>query len=340
MKVSRIILGILFILVIAATIFYWPKPRIWLAPVDETWTLLAVGDIQLSRECAIKIKQEGPLYPFEKIKDLTQSTNLTVGNLESPFFDGQANTDPNTMIFGAEKEALEGVKDAGFDVLNLANNHFSNQGREGMNTTFDVLAGNDIGYFGAGTNFTAARQAQIKEVKNFKVAFLGYTDPGVLPSDSAATNSTPGVAVMDVEQAKLDIAAAKSQADIIIVSMHAGYEYPPNPNKRQIEFAYAAIDAGADVVLGHHPHVVQAIEDYKGKKIFYSLGNFVFDQAWSNETKQGLVVRLTFDGKDLSKTDLVPIKIENWCQPRVLSEDDPEYQSILNRIQMASEKLN
>ena len=321
MKALRVILAIIFALTVLATVFYWPKPQTWLGPVDKTWTMLAVGDIQLGREVAVKINQFGANYPFENIIDVTKSANLTIGNLESPFTAGKSNTDPNTMIFGAELKSVEGLKNAGFDALNLANNHFANQRQSGMDLTFDILNKNDIGYFGT------ANQPLIKTIKDVKIAFLGYTE------------ATSGVAVMDVEQAKLDIAAAKTQADLIIVSMHSGYEYTPYTNNHQIEFARAAIDAGADIIIGHHPHVVQAIEDYNGKKIFYSLGNFIFDQPWSIETKQGLMVKLTFDGKNLAKTDLIPIKIENWCQPRVLSPDELEYNRILNRFQTASEKL-
>lgn len=316
MKVLRLILAIIFVLMIIATILYWPKPVTWHAPPDRTWTILAVGDIMMSREVSVKINQFGPDYPFTNISDMTKSTNLTVGNLEAPFTAGQSDTDPNTMIFGAELKSVQGLKNAGFDLVNLANNHFGNQGKEGMDLTFKTLNENNIDYFGT------TSQPLIKTIKDVRIAFLGYTEP-----------------IMKIEQLKTDIAAAKTQADIIIVSMHAGYEYTPYANTRQIEFAHAAVDAGADIVIGHHPHVVQGIEDYKGKKIFYSLGNFVFDQPWSKETKQGLMVKLTFDGKKLIKTDLIPIKIENWCQPRVLASDEPEYNSILKRIQTASERL-
>lgn len=332
-------MGLIFALMIVAVFLYWPKPQVWPAPPDKNWTMLAVGDVMLSREVSVKINQNGLDFPFANIKDVTNSTNLTVGNLESPFTSGKSITDQNSMIFGAELKSITGLKNAGFDALNLANNHFFNQGQEGMNLTFNILNTNSIGYFGAGADFNSAHQPLIKKVKDIKIAFLGYSDKDVLPANATATTATPGVAVAGLEQVKIDIAGAKTKADVIIVSMHSGYEYTPYANQRQIEFAHAAVDAGADIIIGHHPHVVQAIEDYKGKKIFYSLGNFVFDQPWSTETKQGLMVKFYFDGKNLTKTDLIPIKIENWVQPRVLLSSEPEYQTILNRIQMASEKL-
>lgn len=338
MKFLRLILATLFILMVVIVIFIVSSHQ-KISLNDRTWTLLAVGDIQLSREVGVKIDKYGADYPFEKTIDVTEDADITIGNLESPLTSGKSNPDPNSMVFGAEIKSIDGLKNAGFDLLNLANNHFSNQGQAGMNLTFETLNDNNIAYFGAGYNNLEAHQAKILTVDNIKIAFLGYTDKDVLPSGSIATATTPGVAVMDKEEIKKDIAVAKTQANVIIVSMHSGHEYTPNPNGHQIDFARTAIDSGADVVIGHHPHVVQAIEDYKGKKIFYSLGNFIFDQPWSTETKQGLMVKLTFDGKNLTKTELIPIKIENWSQPRILASDEPEYQAILNRIQTASEKL-
>jgi len=345
MKILRIVLGLLFITIIATTIIFTIKSekQISIPPVqvknDRVWSLTAVGDIMLSRQVAAQIDEFGSTYPFENIAKSTESTNLTVGNLESPFTTNEVNTKSGSMVFGAGIKSVEGLKMAGFDLVNLANNHFSNQGQEGMNLTFDTLNQNNIDYFGAGTNFQAAHTPLIKDVNRVKIAFLGYSDSDVLPGNSIAKETLSGLAVMDINQAKIDIEKAKTMADMVIVSMHSGTEYTPNPNSRQIEFAHAAIDSGADLVLGHHPHVVQAIEDYKGKKIFYSLGNFVFDQAWSNETMQGLMVKLTFNNTKLTNTELIPIKIENWCQPRVLLPTEPEYDSILNRINTASENL-
>jgi len=332
---------IILLLVIGLVIIFLmhQKQKITTQNKSQIWTLLAIGDIQLSREVGAKINQFGVDYPFQRITNLTQAADLTIGNLESPLTDGRSNADPNSMIFGAEIKSVEGLKNAGFDVLNLANNHFANQGQTGMDLTFQTLNQQGISYFGAGYNFDNAHHAQIKTIGKIKIALLGYTDSDVLPTNSNATAAKPGVAAMDIEQVKIDIAKAKTQADLVVVSMHSGYEYTPNPNRRQIEFAHSAVTSGADLVIGHHPHVVQAIEDYKGKKIFYSLGNFIFDQPWSAETKQGLAVKLTFNGAALAKTELIPVKIENWCQPRVLAQDEPEYQTVLNRIQTATTKL-
>ena len=119
-------------------------------------------------------------------------------------------------------------------------------------------------------------------------------------------------------------------SDVVIVSIHAGVEYTRKPTQEQVDFAHLAIDSGADVVIGHHPHWIQTIEIYKNKPIFYSLGNFVFDQEWSLDTKEGLIVQLTFNSSQLTKAELVPVIIENFCCPRIA--DDEEKTAILNKI--------
>lgn len=345
-----IILMLSILIVITSIIIFLPEPKFEaMEPLKkqpspskaaQIWTLTAVGDIQLSRQVATKINQNGPDFPFDKIKDTIIGSDIIFGNLESPFTTKEANTNPSTMIFGAEIKTTTGLKNAGFNLVNLANNHFSNQGQSGIDLTFKTLTDNNIDYFGAGTNFDNAHKPLIKEVNDIKIAFLGYTDKDVLPANSIPNTDTPGVAVMDITQAKIDIVQAKSEADMVIISMHSGTEYTPNPNQKQIEFAHAAVDNGADLVLGHHPHVVQAIEEYKGKKIFYSLGNFIFDQAWSKETQEGLMVKLTFANTSITNTELMPIKIDNWCQPRLLETTEPAYTDILDRISTASNKLN
>lgn len=347
---KTIIITLSILIIVVSAIIFWPKPKFdQMEPIQQhpniskdaqIWSLTAVGDIQLSRQVATKINQNGVDFPFDKIKDITKNSDITIGNLESPFTTNKANTNPNTMIFGAETKTAQGLKNAGFNLLNLANNHFSNQGQNGMDLTFKTLIDNNIDYFGAGTDFNNAHKPIVKKVGDIKIAFLGYTDQDVLPANSIPTIDKPGVAVMDITQAQTDIINAKTEAELVIISMHSGTEYTPNPNQKQIDFARAAIDSGADLVLGHHPHVVQAIEDYKGKKIFYSLGNFIFDQAWSKETQEGLMVKLTFANTSITNTELMPIKIENWCQPRLLESTEPAYGNILDRISTASNKLN
>jgi len=302
----------------------------------ESWSMIAVGDIMLSRHVDQKMAQNGYSYPFEKIKDYLKNADLTIANLESPFKEGLSPREG--MVFGANKKAIEGLKLAEFDLINLANNHFGNQGENGAELTFNWLKENGFSYIGAGKTDSEAHTPVIKEIKGQKIAFLGYTDTDVIPTSYIALDSRAGVAAMDINRLKEDIFKVKEKVDLVIISMHSGTEYTPSPNERQKEFAHAAIEAGADMVTGHHPHVVQAIEFYNNKFIFYSLGNFIFDQMWSTETRQGIILKLSFTFGRLTDTEILPIKIDDFSQPHFLEEKE-EQETILKRIFEASEKL-
>jgi poly-gamma-glutamate synthesis protein (capsule biosynthesis protein) len=240
------------------------------------------------------------------------------------------------------------LKIAGFDILNLANNHFGNQGRPGMLYTYDHLTANGIGYVGAGRNDTEAHGAKTLEVDGYKLAFLGYND--VEPVAYTAKPDTPGLAWATDDKVRAGVAAAAAASDFVVVNVHWGNEYTPDPTDRQRALARLMVDAGADVVIGHHPHVVQATEFYRGAFIAYSLGNFVFDQMWSVETQQGLIAELSLipvtggatDGVparnlELIATDLTPVRIYNYNQPDFV--DAAERNEILKRVFEASARL-
>ena len=299
-------------------------------------TILAVGDIMLSRDVDTKMDQFGRLYPFENTVELTKNADFSIANLESPFRDGVSVPEP--MVFGAEKASVEGLVAGGFDAVNLANNHFGNQDQKGMITTFNTLKDKKIDYFGAGLNNVDAAKPLIEDINGRKIAFLGYTDIDVIPNSYIANQNSSGVNIMNIDNLKTDLKNARKKADFVIVSMHAGYEYTNSPSQRQRDFAHAAIDSGADLVIGHHPHVVQGVEFYKGKFIDYSLGNFIFDQPWSTETQQGLVAKFSLTFNHITKIELTPIHIYNWSQPKVIT-DQTEFEAIFSRIFAGSSRL-
>ena len=293
------------------TIIPVSKPK----PTPKKWSLLAVGDVMLGRQIDAKIQAKGSDFPFLETASTLKQADITFGNLESPFSEDGAIHSDDTMNLKTTSDNIESLKYAGFNVLNLANNHFDNGGQAGESLTMTILKDNNIGFIGAGNNFQAAHTVFIKTIGNLKIAFLGYTDRDVLSAQAIATNDRPGVAVMDSDQLINDINAAKQQADVIIISMHSGTEYALEPNARQIEFAHTAIDNGADMVIGTHPHVVQTIETYKDKPIFYSLGNFVFDQPWSEATKKGLAIKINFTDTKIDNIEEMPLTIQNLAQP-------------------------
>lgn len=288
------------------------------APPTEV-SLIAVGDIMLSRNVAAKMRRYGQDYPFLKVADYLKTGDLVFGNFELPITPGRL-IKSGEMIFRAEPGVEEVLKKFGFSILSLANNHTPNFGAKGLKDTFAYLKKAGINYVGAGENLAEAEAPVFIEKNGITFAFLAYNDADVVPKSYFATNKTPGTAFMDKARMTEAVKKAKERADFVIVSMHSGVEYVHEPNKSQKEFARAAIDAGAEMVIGHHPHVIQRAEKYKGKYIFYSLGNFVFDQMWSEPTKRGLMLKIMFAQGGVKNVEFMPVLIQDYAQPRIMEE--------------------
>lgn len=285
--------------------------------------LLFGGDVMLSRTVNAKMAAYNDYaWPFARIAELSSGADVTVFNLESPFLkDADYRVPSGSFMFKADPRALAGLQAAGADVLSLANNHMMNMGAKGLDDTLSILQAAGIGSVGAGRNEEEAHRGYLWAGKGWKVAFLSYAYP---EDNSVAKKERPGIANMDENNLREDIARWRSQADLVIVLMHAGIEYVSSPDKQQSAFARAAIDAGADAVIGHHPHWPQSWEIYRGKPIFYSLGNLVFDQMWSKETSRGLLARLTFNDNLSGRAQLLPIIIGDYGQAQLWPEAEDE----------------
>ncbi|HSV94721.1 MAG TPA: CapA family protein, partial [Spirochaetia bacterium] len=217
-------------------------------------TIVFTGDVMLGRSVNTRIqKYADPTWPFKNIASILSEADVSIINLESPFITGCRSTDKG-MIFCADPKSVFGLVFAGIDVATLANNHINNQGQKGIDETISILKNNNIIPIGLG-------KPVFNTVKKTKLAYLGFSD---FPQ------------IEDKEIIDQILEATKS-ADLIITSFHWGVEYQKNPTSRQIYLAHLAIDSGADIVVGHHPHWTQTEETYQGKPIFYSLGNLVFD---------------------------------------------------------------
>jgi len=302
---------------------------------DQKACFVVAGDLMPSRGVGQKLGQKGCEYVFGKIKKYFDSADFSIINLESPISDCPQLA-PDTMEFCASKQIVNCLNSQsdefslGIDVALLANNHMMNFKEKGLQDTLESLEAKGILHIGAGKDQNQANTPIFVEKKGIKFGLLNYTDRDVLDVDYAAQGSNPGVNPMDFDLLKKGIAQAKEKADFIIVFIHSGTEYIQGANKRQIEFAHKAIDSGADLVVGSHPHVVQNAEIYKGKYIFYSLGNFSFDQMWSQDTRNGLVAKFCFDAKELENIELVPIQINDYSQPNFVLGDTAK--NILNRL--------
>lgn len=309
-------------------------------------TFLAVGDMMISRGVARAIDRAGsPLAPFKKMESIFRSTDFNFGNLECPI-SGRDTAVGKGLVFNMRTKDLEGLKTYNFKVLNLANNHAMDQGINGLRNTHKVLDENGFTRLGTGDNLEEAWKPKIFEVKGVKIGFVGVSYVSINDGSGLARNDY--VARMeDRDRLKKAIEQLKTDgADFIVATMHAGVEYTRRPHQPQIDFAKASIDYGADIVIGAHPHWVQIFEQYKGKYIFYSLGNFIFDQEWSRDTKEGLALKIHLQSRKSSvqsnsrtrveQIELIPVVIENYSTPRPASEQ--EAQQILNKIG-ATEKI-
>jgi len=281
--------------------------------------LFFVGDIMLDRGVEYMIEKYGESdykFPFLKIADYLKKADVLFGNLEGPISDKGVKVG-SIYSFRHQIKAIEGLVFAGFDILSVANNHVFDYGREAMEDNFLRLRGAGIDYLGGGFNKNQAHSAVIKNIKGIKIAYLGYNNLGS-PFWSAAENKS-GIAWLEKEQLKEDIAKAKAEADLVIISFHFGQEYQTFPSAEQKFFAQLAIDYGADLVVGHHPHVVQPIEKYQSGYIAYSLGNFIFDQGFSKETMRGIILKVIIKGKEIKEVIPVDFEMNQYFQPEKIS---------------------
>ncbi len=293
-------------------------------------SLLAVGDLSFSRgvEQTI-IKNDNLEYPFSELGNFLSRADITFGNLETPLTVGRV-IQSGEMIFRSDPKMAGVLKNQGFDIVSLANNHTPNFGAKGLRDTFNYLDEAGVAYVGAGEDGPRAYAPVYLERQGIKFAFIAHNDSDVVPAYYRADEKGPGTALIDEDELAAAIFTAKEQADLVIVSLHSGTEYVPGPNSRQTKFAHAAIDFGADLVIGHHPHVVQTIEEYQGKYIFYSLGNFVFDQSWSQETADSLAVKFHFNKDGLVSFFTYPLRMYKLAQPAPAAPEDAK--RILERL--------
>lgn len=281
-------------------------------------TITAVGDIMLSGSYTPFLNRHGYSFPFDGTRNILQGSGITVGNLELPITERGSEFTGKRFRFRSPPEAAQALRNAGFSVLTLANNHILDYGAEGVKDTLVHLNRAGIGHVGAGKNLDVARTPAIMEVAGRKTAFLAYslTYPEEFFAGRRRHGTAPGYDAFIAD----DIRLAKRKADHVIVSFHWGRELEEKPRPYQERAARRAIDAGADIVLGHHPHVLQGIERYKDGIIFYSLGNFAFGSS-SRHADRSIIARIILDG-GIRSVEIIPLNVLNRevrYQPQVLT---------------------
>ena len=286
---------IIFPLLLAVDLLFFSKSTglsttTWLPPIlvkksenkkieapKEVLKFLFFGDIMLDRHVKERIDKNGFDYLLASTSpQFYEGYDIVTANLEGAVTDDGAHYPPeNGIDFAFTPDDVANFKKYNFNLFNLANNHFGDQGEKGISETMANLDKLGFDYFGCKDRQVGACSSKIIEIKNKKIAFIG---------------ASMVYGIFDLEKFKAQIIELKKNNDLVIVELHWGVEYEHKFNKTQQEIAHELIDVGAEMIIGHHPHVVQGMEIYKNKAIFYSLGNFIFDQYFSANTQEGVAV--------------------------------------------------
>jgi poly-gamma-glutamate capsule biosynthesis protein CapA/YwtB (metallophosphatase superfamily) len=305
---------------------------------DATITIAAVGDMMFGRGVSDFIHANGGTAILSKVASVLSGADVTVGNLEGPLAkSGTAAAGKDVTLLG-DPAAIAGLEKAGFDAVGLANNHALDFGKTALKNTLSLLDKAGIAHSGAGMNRASAQKPAVVQAGGAKVAFLSFSH--ILPAGFIATDSKPGIARSKggMDQVAEAIRQAKKANDHVVVSFHWGIEYSPDANSEQRRDARRAIDAGADLVVGEHPHVIQGLEVYKGRLIAYSLGDFVFDH-YSRETGESFILLSEVGPGGVAGARVVPTYLGSGSgRPAVVK--GTAAQRILKRLQRISKTLS
>ena len=250
-----------------------PAPSPSPPPPPPAVTVAAVGDLMFARDVTTLMETHGPGYPFERVAELLAGSDLLIGNMEGTFTARGRPLD-KTYTFRTPPPHAAALREAGFAAVSLANNHALDFGAEGLADTLAALDAEGVGRFGAGPGRREAERPLVLRAGGARVALLGFS---AVAGSVLAGAAEPGVAGARAGAVAARVALAAAASDFVIAFFHFGREYDPGPTERQRELARAAADAGADLVIGSHAHVLQPWERRGGALILYGLGNFVFD---------------------------------------------------------------
>ena len=319
-----------------------------IAVVATTLTFAAAGDVTLGSHFeewfdeqvrqGKRTKEEQMRFAFDRIREHMTGADIAFVNKEGTLSERGTAADKQ-FTFRARPELVDVLVDGGVDVVALANNHAYDFGEEALVDTIAVLGSAGILQCGAGRNGEEARTPAVIEKNGIRVGFLGYVAIGKYdhrqkPTGRSYDRSRPGVAACVGDYPCLkdmvveDVARTAELVDVPVVSFHWGVEKNHEPEPYQVDLAHAAIDAGAKLVIGHHPHVLQGIEVYNGGVILYSLGNFIFGGNWNPSDKDSAIFRATLTKDGVASAGLIPLKNSNppeaYFQPYVLEGEEAD----------------
>lgn len=288
----------------------------------DTLKLMAVGDITL--------QTKNNEHPFKYVMNVFEKNDILFGNLET-VLSATGKEAKKSVVLKSSPESINYLSEAGFDVLNLANNHILDLGLEGFKNTLDLLDEHKLEYIGAGFE-KSSLNSSIIERNGIKLGFLGYTIGRFKVPEE--------ISISKIKEKKIisDIELIRGKCDFVVVSLHWGTENVFYPSPKQIELAHKLIDHGATLILGHHPHVLQGIEKYKNGLIAYSLGNFQFDCKLSqSSTNDSIILCVDFAKNGINNFQIIPIVINECFVP--IQADGKVKEKISNFISQISKPL-
>jgi len=274
-------------------------------PPPRSFTMNVVGDIMLDRTVGARIEANGAASIFEKVRDELRSADVTFANLECPLSTVGPHSPREHLLFRADPRTVDVLLDGGIDIVALANNHSLNAGVEGLQQTIDHLETAGVAYCGAARERESSWQPTLFDVQDVLIGFVACTDLSFQHGSWCKVDS-------EMTEFRKRIAAAKERCEVLVVSIHWGNEYQNVPSGRQRDVAHAAVEAGADLVIGHHPHVLQGIGQHEGAPILYSCGNFVFDQR-EGERMESAIFHLQFTEGEGWEITATPVWIPLSC---------------------------
>lgn len=313
----------------------------------------AVGDIMMGGKVEVMIQKYGPEYLFQHVAPILTKSDICFGNLEAPLTNEtkkvvwdyskiidepikiNGKTYGNSIFCRAPPVAVNGLLHARINVVSVANNHIMDYGKNGLYDTLNVLLEHGIKPIGAGTNLNDARKPVILQIDDIKVGFLAYCDVYI------ASKTKPGV--VPTKYVEDDVKQLRDSVDILIVSIHQGMDIIDYPLPNEIKLMHSIIDYGADLILKHHPHVVNGIEHYNGGVIVYSMGNFVFDYTidplWNelSKARESMIFQCKLSKSGVSEAKIIPTYLNDNFQPTPASGDSKNI--ILSRIDKLSSEL-
>ena len=292
--------------------------------------MTAVGDMMFSRHVHTAAERHGFKALFDYVRPVFLASDYNTGNFEQPVvLDDTTAGAPREINFKTGAAAVQTLKEVNFTTVSLANNHIMDYGAEGLRDTLAVFEKEGIAAVGAGLDLDEAMRIDYRTINGIRIATLGFTDvyPLINPLDRggeasdpagyAAASGRPGVLAAKPHHVAPLIQRARHNADLVIVHMHWGEEYNSTITAAERDLARSMVDLGADIIIGHHPHVLKPVEIYNGAVIFYSLGNFIFDQGFSR-TKMSAVAQYKLMDDGSARVEITPLSIRE-ARPRPLN---------------------